>query len=771
VGMAIVWWGALTLLGWLTWPLLAAPLHSLPARGYAWARPFGLLLLSYIYWLLGVAGLLPNSREALWGVGLGVSLVGLAVWAYRVRFLSEVLRREWRHVLVTELLFAFAFALYAWHKAHDPAINHTEEPMDFAFLNGLLHSPSLPPRDPWMSGQTISYYYLGYLTVAVLTRLTGVASGVGYNLGLAHTFALTVVGSFGVVAALTPMCFASRRALGWPNAASVVGGLAIPLLGNLEGPLELLRALGVGGQRLYNWLAVPGLAEASPTGAILPAGAWWWRASRVMQDVNLLGRTPTVITEFPAFSFLLGDLHPHVMALPYATLALACACALYHWQDADTVSTRAGRVRAMLFFAWVIGALGFLNSWDLPTYLALCLSAFALSGWRAGIPGRRWAAQLVLATIGLGVGSVLLYGPFWAYLNSQAQGLGLAYYAKTPLRHYVLCLGVWLIPLGAMTLMDRRDLSKDAPKGRWIWLLILFLPWFLSLLWGGPGRLLLGVGTWIGRGPWLLLLQSIWLAALVRRLWASRATGTGVCALDLAWLLALFGLGLTYLTEFIYLRDLFDTRMNTLFKVYYQVWVLLGVAAFAGLPRLWRQGAWGRGLTGLSMALLCVALYYPVAAAYTRANAYRDAPQLDGTAYLRQQAPDEYETYRWLNVRAGPNDVVLEAVGEEYVPWTSRLSAWTGVPTVLGWPGHEAQWRGDDVEVKQRQADVITMYTTTDQVELWRLLRAYHVTWVYVGPYEREIYHLDADRLRWLDQTLSADFSAAGIRLYRVPTE
>jgi YYY domain-containing protein len=690
----------------------------------------------------------------------------------RWRDLRGVLRREWRHILVAELLFAAALALYVWHKAHDPAINHTEEPMDFAFLNGILRSPSFPPRDPWMAGQSISYYYLGYLTVAVMTRLTGLPSGVGYNLGLAHTFALTVVGGYGLIAALTGGASpADGRARRWPGVLPVLGGLGIPLLSNLVGPLELLRALGIGSQRFYAWLAVPGLADAPSGGGALPAGAWWWwRASRVALDTNLLGRMPTLITEFPAFSFLLGDLHPHVMALPYATLAIACAIVLYHWHAGDHASTtRLARIGSLAFVAWMLGALGFLNSWDLPTYLALSLLAYAWGAWRAFGLGRRWLARLLFVTLCLGAGSLLFYGPFWARLSSQAQGLGLVYYTKLSLRHYGLCLGLWLVPLSALTLSRWRSGARQRTRALWLWLALLLLPWLMTLALGGPGRLLIGLGVWIGKGPWLLLLLSAWLAALLWLLLEQPRKDYPAREHDMVWLLALLGLGLTYVAEFFYLRDLFDTRMNTVFKVYYQAWLLLGVAALAGLSALWRRGRWGRASVWLSAALCLAALYYPVAAAYTRAGGYQGQAQLDGTAYLLEQSPAEYRAYRWLDERAGPEGVVLEAVGEEYVPWTSRLSAWTGVPTVLGWPGHQVQWRGEDREVKRRQADVAAMYTATDPDELLRLLRAYHVTWVFVGPYERETYGLDADRLSWFDQVLTIDLMDAGIRLYRVP--
>ncbi|MCL4822900.1 MAG: hypothetical protein KJZ57_01660, partial [Anaerolineales bacterium] len=56
---------------------------------------------------------------------------------------------------------------------------------------------------------------------------------------------------------------------------------------------------------------------------------WWWRASRVVSDFTLTGEFKEVIDEFPAFSFVLGDLHPHILALPFNFLGFGVALNLF----------------------------------------------------------------------------------------------------------------------------------------------------------------------------------------------------------------------------------------------------------------------------------------------------------------------------------------------------------------------------------------------------------------------------------------------------------
>jgi len=768
-----LWWLATSAIGWLAWPLSASALPKTCGKGYPWARALGLILFSYLYWLCGVLGGLPNSTTYMWVVAGGFALLGLLCWARKRVELSVSLRQEWPHILTVEWLFALGLALYAAHKAYDPAIDHTEEPMDFAFLNACLRSPRMPPNDPWLAGHSISYYYFGYLIIALLTKLIGAPAGVGYNLGLAHTFAMTLVGGYALIYELLRLDSAKAQKHGRAvRIFSLLGGIALLLASNLEGPLELLRALGIGSEAFYRWLDVPGLAEAKPSGELLPGGAWWWwRASRITLDRNFLGRSPTVITEFPAFSFVLGDLHPHVMSLPYVLLALETSVALYLLgrEGPETGRWPQGRLWAV---PWIFGALGFLNSWDLPTLALVGLLAFSLGRWRGYASWRPWLRDSFTLGAWMGLGSVFLYLPFYLKLRSQAQGIGLAYYAKTPLKHYLLFFGLWLMPITAETLRELGNSLAIVPWRRLVslWGALFLLPWLGTALLGGWGRLLLGLGMLAYVGPWLLLLQSGLLAAsLINCFRALRAERECGGAQTLWYALIVVGLGLTYAAEFFYLRDLFDTRMNTIFKLYYQAWVLLGVGGVVAASRLWRARGRHRIVVWASALLLCACLYYPFAAAYTRGGGYRGQPTLDGTAFLRQESPGEYGAFLWLAEHARPEEVLVEAAGEDYYPSHNRLSSWTGLPTILGWIGHEAQWRGGDEEVLARLPDLEEIYTGRDREKVLSVLRRYGAIYLYIGEHEKATYDIGPERLEWYASFLELVYAQGDIRLYRVP--
>jgi uncharacterized membrane protein len=171
----------------------------------------------------------------------------------------------------------------------------------------------------------------------------------------------------------------------------------------------------------------------------------------------------------------------------------------------------------------------------------------------------------------------------------------------------------------------------------------------------------------------------------------------------------------------------------------------------------------------VSLASCALSLYYVGAAAYTRTGGYAGQATLDGSDYLRTQAPAEYGAVLWLQENGRPGDVLIQAYGEEFDASTSRLSAWTGTPALLGWPGHEAQWRGDDREVARRMQDIDTLYTSRDPQAFLSLARSYGATYLYIGEHERARYGIDDARIAWYSRFLPLYYGQDETALFGVP--
>jgi len=783
MGAVLVWWLVAQLVGLLALPLAYRVFKGLPDRGFAFARPLGLLLAGFIFWLAGSLGLLRND---LGGVLAALAvLAGLSLYFGRsalglgrkpqddVPTLWQFIRQNKGVVIATEALFLIVLAGWSLYRAYAPEITTTggEKFMEYAFLNGILRSPTLPPADPWLSGYSISYYYFGYLIMTMLIRLSGLASSVAFNLILALLFAMTLTGGFSVVYNLVRL---AQRKWGGASAGKAIGygllgSVLLGVMGNLEGFLELLYLRGVGGAGFWRWLDIRDLTAAPrAVGGAPQRFMWWWRASRVLQDYDLLGQPIEIIDEFPFFSFMLGDIHPHVLALPFAMLMLALALNVLADGGGSILAGLKRFSPTLLLYSVCFGAMLFLNTWDFPIYLGILILALAA---RAYLDERKftraWLLDVLQSSLLLALLGVAFYLPFLFGFTSQAGGLAPTLWYKTRIQQYLVMFGPFIfVIVGLLILLLSEALRRRGEAAEW-------RPGALVI--GGVGLILIVVSVVTSR--WLAALLALCLTAAVYGLWRllQRAgpPGQDADAPDTATLFALLlvivGIALTFVVEYVFLRDSFNNRMNTIFKFYFQAWALMALGAAYGVYYVMeRVKSAGRYVFGVGFALLLVAgLAYPIFASPNRANYFSQKPTLDGIAYTRQMWPADYAAAEWLKENVKETDaIILEANGGSYTEY-GRISAMTGIPTLLGWGGHELQWRGNYDEAGRREPEIETIYRSSDVAQIQALLEKHRVTYVYVGQLEREKFRLSDTLARKFGVFMDLVYDQDGVQIYR----
>jgi YYY domain-containing protein len=831
---ALRWWIAIMILGMAATPLAFVIFQKLPDRGYAFVKMLGFLLVSYFFWMLGSLGFLGNNSG---GILLSLVLVvGLSLFLYRRQIsilksqptadgmapgLRSWLGQNRSHVIITELVFAVLFIAWVWVRAQNPAITATEKPMEFAFLNSVGRSFVFPALDPWLSGFAISYYYFGYVMTSLLARLALVSEPIAFNLAVAWLVAGTGTAAFGLVFNLLRIQKVRRGAL----VLGLMAAIALPLAGNLVIGLELAHGNNLGSPAFWQWLDIRELNEvpnAEGTPRYESSSWWWWRSSRPIREVHLSGRPEDglePIAEFPAFSFILGDLHPHVLALPFAFLALALA--LVWWQQDSSGEKSQGlaegwdlapwpdRLRMLIHFislplwllsAVILGGLSFLNTWDVLIYLFVVCGAYLLARWRDNGWHTRIITQTITVAFLLLLPIILLYLPFYAGFRSQAGAPYLLPQIMRPTR-LVQYLVIFGMPLWVVTILLIAQAARQ--KFRYwksglimavsLILILLLLTFFFGLIVAasseGGGRVSalaneLGIALaprpegnaalgWgftavLAIAPHLLLAKitypalTLFLAAaagLVAMIWREQLDGDGAEAppskpgpLPFVLLLIATAVLLTLGPEFVYLRDNFGFRLNTIFKFYYQAWVMFGVAALFAIGYLWQQWQGSRrfipalATAGYVFAFI-IAILFPIFAVNSRAAEFRglataedrQPATLNGLAQVNRFNPDEYAAIMWLRENVTGAPVITEAVGGQYSNY-GRISANTGLPTILGWAGHEYQWRGSTPEPAAREPAVNSIYSQTNLNNVADLLNQYNVQYIYVGGLERDTY-------------------------------
>lgn len=899
----LTYWLVAQAFGLVGLPLAQRLLYALPDRGYAFAKPLGLLLTGYLAWLLAMLGLAQFSLGLI--IIAAVGIAGGGVFLARraspeAGDLGLWLRQRWQMVLGYEVVFALALVFVAVLRSYHPDPHGTERPMDFAFFNAIQRSPSFPPHDPWMSGYSINYYYFGYLLMSVAALVGGQEPAVSFNLSLALTYALTALGIAGIVYNLIGLTRAERAASSlvpepvveqpdepeptpnmpdgepWANTAPLASGITeaqtdillpgtlaaveeapepalavaeveqddgvmpepvaetartmpgstrfrqlttvlavvlalvfVLLAGNQGGALQVISGthmiLALNGEDMGRAL-LNGLGPREPLTLDPPWRGWdfdgtttitpidtvqdfnWWNPSRALWDEvsdwneteqRSVGVRRYAITEFPFFSFWLGDMHPHVMALPFGLLALALAL---HTQARPELPAFGKRIHGwleLLLSGVILGSLYVINSWDFPTYLLMFLGSLLLLYTRHSrteqpaqrtwlLSWQQWRAWAIQGGAVI-VASLALFLPFYLtfrslvgardtpitipILSTISRTIGIVTWSRTPWFTFVIIFGLFFVPLVAYVIAQylpsrtaQADQETTPPHQS---NQSHFLLWFtlviaaIGLVTGFPLAALLPLALYAGQ-------------CALTRLERPAATFT----------LSAFALGCLILvgTEIVYIRDVFESRMNTIFKFYYQVWLIWGVLASYALwwllarriedraPQVPQHQAGNRlGLLGsiavvlLVVPLLAGALVYPWLTAGKMFS--RETPVGLNGKNPRQYTAEGEAAIAWLRANAPAGAVILEAVDGSYDTSSigyGGVSSTTGLPAVLGWPGHEDQWRGGDpvahAQIEPRKQDVTRIYTTTDTAEARALLDKYLVMYVFVGDAERITY-------------------------------
>ncbi len=777
-------------------PLLWRTLPRVPDRGFGASKVLGLALASYLVWIAASLHLVSFSRWSVagaWGVVLLLSIA--AVWPRRAdfwRWLSSESRLLW----VEEGVFLVGFGLFLFIRAANPDLWHPvfggEKPMNFAFLNAVVRSEWFPPYDPWFAGGIVNYYYFGLVLVAVPIKLTGVLPEVAFNLAEPTLYGALCATAFSLAfGLLVPRGGSLRRAPAY--VAGLCGVLFVAVLGNLDAGLQLASQLWrLGG------IAAPdsgGIARLAAGLLSVAAGARFppldfWASTRLIGPED-----PGPITEFPYFTWLYGDLHAHQIALPLATASLVVVLSALRSARAEP-----GRVPwgAVGWLGLLLGMLRVTNTWDLPTYAGVATFGLGLGFLPAVFRARR--GSLPALVVSLAAIAVLSQALFWPYVERYQ-----LFYTgvdpskpKTALAQYLTIHGLFLWTIGGLiawyaVLAWRAATATQrarqlVPQHGYFAVFGPALPPAALRLTSAAGWVVaIGLGLSLG----LLALRDATAAFVVA---AAALAGAASIALwrrpsrSFHMGLVVAGLLVTLAPEFVALKGDIG-RMNTVFKLYFQAWLLLAIAAAASVGwlsgRPWADRAfrgWRIGWVGVTALLVFAGLSYPLFASEAKVGLrFAALPlALDGMAYMdvaRYQdrgqdlnLPGDAQAIRWLRANVQGSPPILEGRAGIY-HWGSRISIYTGLPTVLGWDWHEEQQRAGYVAMVQARAnDVQRAYDSPNPADAKSVLDKYGVRWVYIGGLERATYSAAGLAKFPAMPQLRLAYNQNGVQIYEVLT-
>lgn len=824
----LLWWFCLSSIGWLVWPL-AISLFPGDDGGSLFARPLGMVLGGFMVWTLSYVRVLPFRRLS---IILVLLLLGAFAWLYRrgwqkaLRILSKP--TNIRRVAIGEFLFAIGLVFWSFARGLKPELDSLEKFMNIGFMNSLWRTDYLPALDMWYAGGNINYYYYGQYSYTFLAKLTGIRPEIAYNLGMATTFALTLSLGYAVGDRLVALIRRHEPRLSsfWQS----IGGLASACLITLAGNSHAFFYADNGpGRGVLAWALEHGWIEGE-------AGGTFWFAD----STRFIGYNPDTadktIHEFPFYSFLVADLHAHVINLAMVLLFIGLLTSLLDRPHllqaaAECRKTRLEpympdeksrlaidfnplllRLKAMtrdglFWLAAVLLSLFMMgNYWDFAIYFAIITIILMVTNARGFGQLIRWRGLFIFL-----VQCILILLPF---LRATSPWAALAFFAAALLVNSLLTLVVsdaltltgvqisWLFFFSHLLALPF-NLSFE-PISKTIALTVSHTPfWQLLILWGP--HLLAGIILLVylvKRGAGLMPSGEVRDNAQhptgrISRLDRLIITQNPGDLLLLAMLIC--AVSLIVLPELVYVVDIYSgdyKRSNTMFKFTYQAFVLLsfvwgcGLARIAGHrrrpvarmademsvgmtaenDRIGQLVARSEGLAirrdrmpslvaaSILTLMMLMPGWYPTVATEQWLGAFsleryqgldglklfakKDSSQIDGQA-AGELAPD-YAAIQWFNTQISGQPVILEAFGSSYTD-ECRISAFTGLPAVMGWETHEWLWRTSKANpnaygtvVLPRQDDVRTLYTTADQALRRSLAAKYRIEYIIIGKIERE---------------------------------
>ncbi len=742
------WWFTLFVIGIVFLPVSSLIFKNFHDGGFLFSKTIGIAVSGWVMWYLSSFHILKFTRVNT-VISVGICAIFTAALMVGSIFYARKNKKEMPYqfdlnriggMLTAECLFFAAFTFWVYLKAFKPEAYGTEKFMDYGFMTTMMRAEYMPPQDLWMAGENINYYYVGQFLATYLTKLSGVTVGNGYNLMLmtiaAMGFALPYSIAYNVMKIFLLDRGLAKRNTGKPQfsqrfmkhktavatVSGVFAGLLVSIAGNLHYPI-------------YRYI-VPFFQKKNGE----EVSSYWFPDATRYIGYNP-ETTDKTIHEFPCYSFVLGDLHAHVINIIFVLTVLGILFTYLLSRKKQMDALRMGESieepnflkecfhPCILLIGFFIGLFHTTNFWDYPIYYVVS-GAIILFSNLVIYQFKKKAVFLTAAhaVIILGIAKLVCL-PFTLSFDQISTSISITQ-ARTPIYQLAVLWGIPIFLVAMFVRVRYKDLKiegfitdKDAmhgmkkkkkttleESGK-----VTFVP--------EKNKLFQFIDS--------LSVSDLFIATI------------GLCAV-----------GLVFMPEVIYVVDIYIgdyKRANTMFKLTYQAYIMFGIAmSYITVRFITEERTKVRKAAGVFTAILLIwTMGYFGNATKAWFGDVKDGSRykgIDASAFIQNENYDDYLATQWLNENVSGTPVVLEVNGDSYT-YHERVSVITGLPTVLGWKTHEWLWRSDATGgyppvLDERASDIQTIYTSEDVNAVKELIEKYDISYIYVGQLEAEQYEV-----------------------------
>ena len=723
----ILWILTLEILGIITHLLIFNLFKNFSYLGFCIAKPLFLLLFGGLTWALHALTTIEISPITL--MGLVFVYVAFCIYFSR-RFIVSYINSLKSNSLIIGYIFCSSliiFGIFLLIKSLDPSISHTEQPMDFAFLNAIYNTYINLPMDPWFKGEIIHYYYFGYWIFGKYGTLLYVPPQITYNLAIISIPYLSFSAISGILIYLINL-----KPIRFKNiiVPTIFASSSLIFLGNLYTPLKMLQENFKMPKTFWDLWCVEGLSssEISTNPSLFPQEFWWWfKSTRIINHFGNKCDQPGVdytINEFPFFSFLLGDLHPHVMSIPFVITFIIFAIIIAKTPKVDPIKN-------IVYFI-LLGLIGwsitFISVWNISIIILIITGISLLKI----LNYQNYSKKQLIIFISLLVAiSAILILPLINSFGSSIHGI----YATNIQSDFSQELIIWfpflLIHFIYLSLIIcRHPIGKNWKKSLLVSVIVATSPAFIALFLPSINPELTNK-TFTGFIFLFFSATSIFYTFSLNQNYLNHKSVIPLALIGVAFFMLA-------IPEFVFLGDIFNNRMNTIFKSYYLAWILFSITSGICLYEI--QNVLIRKTIVKKISLMSVilipfllgVLYIPATVQNIVPNSYKFS--IDGFSNIKNYSPHTYNAIFYAKKHIPPEEGILESVGE----WSNFgvISSNTGISNIINWPDHEKQWRGDNIEIQSRVKNVDIIYKTTNPYEARQLLDLYGISFIFIGQNE-----------------------------------
>lgn len=684
------WYLALFLLGLAAMPLSKVLFGAFESKGYLFSKVIGLACVSYMQWLLSSLHIVKFSFAGCVGCLIAVAAIMYAVEYFASRGKSTLTgiyaNISMQKAILYEEIFLIVLIICTWFLGLKIPANETERFMDFAFMKTMELTDYFPAIDTWAAGETINYYYFGQYILTFLSKLSFVGTECGYSLGMNTIMTCCFLFVFVIVKELLLKTTLNKK-------GAYIGGILSAMFVTLGGNFHYV----------VFYKIIPTIWDMLRIDGDKPS--YWMADSTRYIGYIPFEETDRTIHEFPFYSFLIGDLHAHVIDI---IVVLTVVAVVIGWSFKRTGESEKTYIKEILnpniiTIGFLISISSMSNYWDYPIYYVVC-------------------GSIVLAV------NLIVYGnTAKTYIVTALQGILIAacvFLFNTPFR----------LKFDNMT----EGIARCTEHSYFHQLIIL---------WGIPTMAVILFVIYAVKESKAKCVKDRGILGLLR----------GNCISDVCVLLiSLCGIGLYILPELIYVRDIYESgfpRANTMFKLAYEAFILLGASIGYIFVRLLSQRLDSNDisellnhklrnvLTVVVMTLMICCLGYAVTASnqwYGDISTW-EYKGIDATSKTVENIGNESLAIEWIDSHLEGREVIVQSPGASYTS-SDFVSVLTGHPTIAGWETHEWLWRNSYDYILERQNEVCEIYTGTDDELRKSILDKYNVSYVYIGANEYEKY-------------------------------